>query len=705
MDHFRTDSDDDDSVMGTEHEPEVVTAILYLKEYASTKGHSVHSISQMPPEQLADYLKDFYTTVKFKGIEVKDLASSPIVSLKYLRTGLHRYFQRNYDIDILKDVYFEHANKVFDVTSRATPRRSNKLRIEFDDLRKIYMGPGMNLDQPDTLQNKLFFDVNLYICNRGKDFLRVMAKDDFVISSDADGRRYVWLKYHPKFSFRELVGGVADPDLSNNGTQIGDRMFERKGDPRCPVTSFLAYLSHLHPMTEAFWQRPKRSFVYADYVWYDNTPLGNSTLSKIMTRVCQSAGLFENYTNHAIKSSYIPVIQNLCKMDGKKGCLHPEVTEPRSTASPLATCSQGIRDVDDGMTDSGSVCSDVKDTEPDDHTIGLQQAKMKVLEMVHGLGVKDIRSFVDWMKTFRAEKDGGGLVVLCSPVDQTVQETNSRTGSSLTKGSNSFKLSNGSGSRSGSPAGTPPVHRQREPSPAPLSTPRLDVCRTPKDGKPEGAAAVSDLGIAIRQLDFDSIGDTYVSTSEIYPVKVTIPCGDTVLLNGLRDSDQILIHNREGAPPMSESVHSRIFYSQHEMDVAVVTALLSTRNSLKKSGHRSSSGCEKSENCSKIEDKYKPMKKRSLSDLHADCSKEDFEFQPNKRQLISSSLTTANLPVSRVSATTSYPPVISNVPVLSYISRGIGIPQTQRETRQMSLLANKITPTNNFRIKTEPVDK
>jgi hypothetical protein len=33
---------------------------------------------------------------------------------------------------------------------------------------------------------------------------------------------------------------------------------------------------------------------------------------------------------------------------------------------------------------------------------------MKVLETVHGLEVKDIRTFIDWLKTFRVELDGGG---------------------------------------------------------------------------------------------------------------------------------------------------------------------------------------------------------------------------------------------------------------------------------------------------------
>lgn len=696
MDQFRGESDEDDSGVRTENEPEVVTAILYLKEYAATKGLSVHSISQMPPEQLADYLKDFYTTVKFKGIEVKDLVSTPVASLKHLRSGLHRYFQKHYDVDILKDVCFEHANKVFDVTSRATPRRCNKFRIEFEDLRKIYMGPGMNLDQPDTLQNKIFFDINLYICNRGKDFLRVMAKDDFVISNDADGRRYVWLKYHPKFSARELMamGGVTDQDLSNNGTQIGDKMYERKGDPRCPVTSFLAYLSHLHPMTEAFWQRPKRSFVYDDYVWYDNTPLGNSTLSRLMTRICQSAGLFENFTNHAIKSSYIPIIESLCKMASKK-TVQPEYKDSGSVASPMATSSQGLREMDDGMTDSGSVCSDAKEAEPEEHTLGLQQAKLKVLEMVNGLEVKDIRSFVDWMKTFRAEMDGGGLVVLCSPVDQSVQGSESKTGSSASKGSNSSKISNGNNSLNESPSSQPPVHKQRELSPAPLPNRRLDVCRTSKDGKSEPAGA-ADLGIAIKQLDFECVRDTYISTPEIYPLKVTIPCSDTVLLNGLRDSDQILIHSRQGAPLSSESVHSRIFYSEHEMDIAVITAVLGTRNSLKKGGQNSSTTFDKSENCSKIQDKYKPMKKRSLSDLHADGFREDYENQPSQKLFITSGgPATASLPLSRVATTTGFLPMrmVANVPVL----------QRHGETR--SLLTNKIHVPGNIKIKTEPIDK
>ena len=221
---------DDESKL-LDDEPEVVirTATNYFKDFVGTKGHSLHSVSQMPPVQLSEYLKDFYSNVK--SLE----STEPIYcSLKYIRTGLQRYFQKSVGIDIVNDHEFANANGVFDVALKQAPtRRCHRLRIDFDDLKKLYLGPGLETNQPDTLQNKVFFDINLYICNRGKDFLRVMSKSDFEVASDTDGRRYVWLKNSAKFSFKELVGGIGDGDTSSYGGQIGDRMYERQGTYMC----------------------------------------------------------------------------------------------------------------------------------------------------------------------------------------------------------------------------------------------------------------------------------------------------------------------------------------------------------------------------------------------------------------------------------------------------------------------------------------
>ena len=39
---------------------------------------------------------------------------------------------------------------------------------------------------------------------------------------------------------------------------------------------------------------------------------------------------------------------------------------------------------------------------------GILKAKQKCLEIVHGLEVRDIKSFVSWMKTFQVEQGAAG---------------------------------------------------------------------------------------------------------------------------------------------------------------------------------------------------------------------------------------------------------------------------------------------------------
>jgi hypothetical protein len=138
---------EEESVGDDEEEPEIVirTAIHYLKEYATIKGHSLNHINNMTNSRLAEYLKDFYTSVKNRD----DVPES--ISLKYIRAGLQRYFAKKSNVDILRDKSFDHANAVFDITIRQTPRRCHRLLIDSDDLKHIYLGPAMNTDQPDTL--------------------------------------------------------------------------------------------------------------------------------------------------------------------------------------------------------------------------------------------------------------------------------------------------------------------------------------------------------------------------------------------------------------------------------------------------------------------------------------------------------------------------------------------------------------------------
>lgn len=197
------------------------TATHFLLEFGVTKGFTIHTLTHMTRQQLSEILRDFYGKLKSR------LEDQPI-GMKELREGLHRYFMREMAVDIIRDKTFELANATFDIAFRSSAsgsRKCHRMRIEMEDLRKIYFGDAMDLSKPDSLQNKVFFDVNLYICNRSKDHLRLMKKDDFEVSSDVTGKRYVWLKEHPKFS--------TGTDKEFDGYQVGDRMVERPG--RCSL--------------------------------------------------------------------------------------------------------------------------------------------------------------------------------------------------------------------------------------------------------------------------------------------------------------------------------------------------------------------------------------------------------------------------------------------------------------------------------------
>ena len=82
-----------------------------------------------------------------------------------------------------------------------------------------------------------------------------------------------WIKKKPSGRWRRFRWGL---------------MYEKPG-PNCPVVSFELYLSHLNPLNEFLFQRPKRNVSTSEDVWYDNMVVGERTLGeKIKKHVARS---------------------------------------------------------------------------------------------------------------------------------------------------------------------------------------------------------------------------------------------------------------------------------------------------------------------------------------------------------------------------------------------------------------------------------
>ena len=117
-------------------------------------------------------------------------------TLSSLRFGLNRYFKATRGFDIINDSEFTDANKVFgakcvDLKRQGLAKVEHKPLICKEDLKKLYESTAFGLNDPEKLQNKVFFEVMLYFCRRGRQNLRQLKKTDFPFNTDSTGARYV----------------------------------------------------------------------------------------------------------------------------------------------------------------------------------------------------------------------------------------------------------------------------------------------------------------------------------------------------------------------------------------------------------------------------------------------------------------------------------------------------------------------------------
>jgi len=87
-------------------------------------------------------------------------------------------------------------------------------------------------------------------------------------------------------------------------------MYETPGEPTCPVKMFEKYISHLNPMCNRLWQRARDTYSDDDSIWYQNRPIGKSTLSNFMATICKLCNISTRYTNHCLRVSTINLLKS-----------------------------------------------------------------------------------------------------------------------------------------------------------------------------------------------------------------------------------------------------------------------------------------------------------------------------------------------------------------------------------------------------------
>ena len=265
---------------------------------------NVYSVNVISLEELRGLLTRFYAgarTVKGEYYKVNMMHS--------LRNGLRRHFKEVRKIDITNDGFFEEANMCFSNMLKKI-KGTNKgqvqhyAEIEPEDLRHLYRHLVENKNTPAGLLQKVWVDIMLYFIRRGRENLRDMSKNTFVVGVDASGTRYV------EQATGEVDKNHPDPLGAGNDDTNGEGRMYATGRDSCPVESYLKYIALLNPNQEAFWQRPKTRPSTDAPIWYDNAPLGEKSLGGMMATLSTKYKLSQRYTNHCIRVTTVQALDD-----------------------------------------------------------------------------------------------------------------------------------------------------------------------------------------------------------------------------------------------------------------------------------------------------------------------------------------------------------------------------------------------------------
>jgi hypothetical protein len=210
-------------------------AVSRLEAYAVFAGTTLVDVEALSVQELDQFLSRF-----FAGLRKADGSLYTKKSMHGIKYGLHRHFKTVRDVDITKDQFhrMHEAYKAMMVKLKKAGKGSVKHKnpISIEDMAKIMGSEDLNITTPLGLQNKVFMDIMIYFANRGRENLRDMKADDFVIETDEQNLRYI--------AHRDML---TKSRRENDDEGYTGYMYEIPGSCKCPVSSFLAYTSALHP--------------------------------------------------------------------------------------------------------------------------------------------------------------------------------------------------------------------------------------------------------------------------------------------------------------------------------------------------------------------------------------------------------------------------------------------------------------------------
>ena len=114
-----------------------------------------------------------------------------------LRFGLQRHFLLKRNFYIINDLEFAKWNKIFEAAvvelkRKAFDKVDHHNPISRQDLKKIQLSYNPASLDPKTLRQVVWFNIMFHLIRRGRENLRLFAKQSFAVQTDATGKMFVY---------------------------------------------------------------------------------------------------------------------------------------------------------------------------------------------------------------------------------------------------------------------------------------------------------------------------------------------------------------------------------------------------------------------------------------------------------------------------------------------------------------------------------
>ena len=164
---------------------------------------------------------------------------------------------------------------------------------------KLYNHPIFDMSaSPQQLQDKVQFDLCFYFIRRANENIRRANENIDKFKKDTFS-----MQIDPNTGFKFIKKQIDEQTKNHqdNTTFVSGIMPEMPNSPHCPVSSFMKYLSKLHPRCNYLWQQMKdnQNLIDTD-IWYKPLKIGPNPLTGFMSRISHLADLSQVYTNHSI---------------------------------------------------------------------------------------------------------------------------------------------------------------------------------------------------------------------------------------------------------------------------------------------------------------------------------------------------------------------------------------------------------------------